>query len=54
MASEAANNRLEELALLAEYKELLAAAILTGNKELVASIKRRICILEAGLASSQN
>ena len=44
----------EELALLAEYKELLAEAILTGNKELVVSIKRRTTILEAGLASSKN
>ena len=54
MASEAANSRMEELVLLAEYKELLAAAILIGNKELIASIKRRISILEAGLAASQN
>ena len=50
MATETANSKSEELALLAEYKELLAEAILTGNKELVLSIKRRISILEAGLA----
>ena len=54
MAAETANNRLEELVLLAEYKELLAEAILTRNKELVASIIRRIYILEAGLTSSKN
>ena len=54
MVAEAPNSRLEELALLAEYKELLAEAILTGNKELVASIKKRISILEAGLPSSKN
>lgn len=54
MAVEAANNRLEEILLLAEYKELLAEAILTRNKDLVASIIRRIYILEAGLAASKN
>ena len=48
MAAEAPNSRLEELLLLAEYKELLAEAISTGNNELIASIKRRIKILEAG------
>ncbi len=53
MAAEAPNSRLEELVLLAEYKELLSEAILTGNKELVASIKRRISILEAGFPSSK-
>ena len=52
MASEAANNRLEELLLLEEYRELLAEALLIGNRELIASLKRRISILEAGLASS--
>ena len=54
MAAEAPNSRLEELALLAEYKELFAEAISTGNNELIASIKRRIKILEAGFASSKN
>ena len=50
MSAEAPNNRLEELVLLADYKEMLSEAILIGNQELIASIKRRINILEAGLA----
>ena len=54
MAAEAPNSRLEELVLLAEYKELLTEAILARNKELVASIMRRIYILEAGFTSSKN
>ena len=54
MTAEAPNSRLEELALLKQYKELLSEAILTGNKELVASIKKRISILEAGFPSSKN
>ena len=54
MTAEAPNSRLEELALLKQYKELLSEAILTGNKELVASIKSRISILEAELALSKN
>ena len=54
MTAEAPNSRLEELALLKEYKELLSEAILIGNKELVASIKKRINILESGLPASKN
>ena len=54
MTAEAPNSRLEDLVLLEEYKELLAEAILTRNKELVASIMKRIYILEAGSTSSKN
>ena len=50
MASEKPNlTRLEELALLAEYIQMLAEAIQIGHPELVASLKRRITLLEAGL-----
>ena len=40
--------------LLVEYKNLLATAVVTKNKQLLASIKQRISILEAWLASSKN
>ena len=40
--------------LLVEYKKLLATAVVIENKELFASIKQRISILEAWLASSKN
>ena len=40
--------------LLVEYKKLLATAVVTQNKQLLASIKQRISILEAWLASSKN
>ena len=39
----------EKLALLAEYRGLLAEALLIGNKALVASIKTRISMLEHSL-----
>ena len=39
----------EKLALLAEYRGLLAEALLVGNKALVASIKTRISMLEHSL-----
>ena len=38
--------------MLVEYKELLEEALLIGNKELIESLKRRINILEARLASN--
>jgi len=41
--------RFEELALLADYIQMLAEAIQIGHQELVASLKRRITLLEAGL-----
>ena len=48
MASELANNhRFEKL--LVKYKKLLSEAILIGNKELIASIQKRINILERRL-----
>lgn len=37
--------------MLVEYKELLEEALSIGNKELIESLKRRINILEAKLAS---
>ena len=37
--------------MLIEYKELLEEALSIGNKELIESLKRRINILEAKLAS---
>ena len=50
MSSEEPNaTRFEELMLLAEYMEMLAEAILIGHQELVASLERRITLLEAGL-----
>ena len=50
MSSEGPNaTRFEELMLLAEYMEMLAEAILIGHQELVASLERRIILLEAGL-----
>ena len=39
----------EKLALLKEYQGLLAEALLIGHKELIASIKIRISILEHSL-----
>ena len=40
--------------LLVEYQKLLATAAVTKNQELLASIKQRISILEAWLASSKH
>ena len=40
--------------LLVEYKKLIATAVVIKNKQLLASIKQRISILEAWLASSKN
>ena len=37
--------------MLVEYKELLEEALSIGNKEMIESLKRRINILEAKLAS---
>ena len=49
MASEIANNHRFEKLLL-KYNKLLSEANLIGNKELIASIQKRINILERRLA----
>ena len=52
MATEAADSTLDEL--LSEYKELLAEAIQTGKKVLVAAIGKRIGILEVRRSSHRS
>ena len=53
MASEIANNHRFEKLLL-KYNKLLSEANLIGNKELIASIQRRINILKKRLSTCNN
>ena len=53
MASEIANNHRFEKLLL-KYNKLSSEAILIGNKELIASIQKRIDILKKRLKACNN
>ena len=53
MASEIANNHRFEKLLL-KYNKLLSEANLIGNKELIASIQKRIDILKKRISTCNN